>query len=72
MLRSLTEPIHELLHRLRCLLSPAYADEAALVRDEATQEFLRECRTNDYAHLLRERGYDIPVGTRLFGVEVTR
>lgn len=76
MLRSLIHSLidfpHEVIHRIRLVLSPAYADEAALVRDADAQDFLRECRTNDYAHLLRERGYDVPVGTVLFGIEVTR
>ena len=31
-----------------------------------------ECRVNDWAVLLRAQGYDIPVGTILYGERVTR
>ena len=71
-LHSLIDLPHEILHRIRLLLSPAYADEAALARAEDIQDFLRECRVNDWAQDLRALGHEVPVGTVLFGTKVTR
>jgi len=62
----------EVIHLIRLRTSTAYADEYALYLDADTQAFIRECHANDWAASLRSRGYDVPVGTILAGIEVTR
>lgn len=62
----------DVIHLIRLRTSTAYADEYALHLDTDTMEFLAECHVNDWAADLRARGYDVPVGTLLAGVRVTR
>jgi hypothetical protein len=71
-LNPLTRWIHELAHRLRCRRDPEYALAALAAAQESAAEFARECWANDSAATLRSLGHDVPVGTVLAGVRVTR
>jgi hypothetical protein len=83
MFRTLTHSLSALAHRVRCRLSPQYnalhfcqdslADLAALTfRDAYEEQLRREEWANDVAAQYRLLGHDMPVGTVIAGVTVTR